>query len=254
MKKILTAMLAIGALAASAQVRKAPAKKPAPAKPAAVKAGVPAAVLKTPLDSASYAFGSSIGKSLQSTGLSTLNYDILLRGIKDAFTDGKLVLDQYAAQQAIEKQIKKAGEQKFSANITEGKIFLARNKSAAGVKSTASGLQYQVLKEGTGAHPAAEDTVTVHYKGTLLNGKQFDSSYDRNEPLALPLNGVIRGWTEGVQLMSPGAKYKFWIPYDLAYGERGAGADIPPYSTLVFEIELIKIGKAADQAADQKGQ
>ncbi len=249
MKKILTAVLVTATFAVSAQVKKAPVKKAAPAKPAAA-----AISLKTSLDSASYAFGSSIGNSLQSTGLTALNYDILLKGIKDAFTNGKLIMDQSAAQRAIEKQIKKAGEQKFAANVTEGKTFLAKNKSAAGVKTTASGLQYQVIKEGAGAHPSAEDTVTVHYKGTLLNGKQFDSSYDRNEPLALPLNGVIAGWTEGVQLMTAGSKYKFWIPYNLAYGERGAGSDIPPYSTLVFEIELIKIGKAESSAPEQTGK
>ena len=106
---------------------------------------------------------------------------------------------------------------------------------------TASGIQYQVLTKGAGISPKATDTVLVHYKGTLLNGKEFDSSYSRNEPISFPLNGVIPGWTEGVQLMQTGAKYKFFIPYNLAYGENGAGQDIPPFSTLVFEIELLKV-------------
>ena len=125
--------------------------------------------------------------------------------------------------------------------MKEGQDFLEQNKKRAGVQTTASGLQYEVLTAGTGVKPLATDSVLVHYKGTLLNGKQFDSSYDRGEPISFPLNRVIPGWTEGVQLMPAGSKYKFFIPYNLAYGERGAGQDIPPYSTLIFEVELLKV-------------
>ncbi|MNR36347.1 FKBP-type 22 kDa peptidyl-prolyl cis-trans isomerase [compost metagenome] len=125
--------------------------------------------------------------------------------------------------------------------MKEGQEFLEQNGKRAGVQTTASGLQYEVLTAGTGVKPVATDSVLVHYKGTLLNGKQFDSSYDRGEPISFPLNAVIAGWTEGVQLMPAGSKYKFYIPYNLAYGARGAGADIPPYSTLIFEVELLKV-------------
>ena len=120
----------------------------------------------------------------------------------------------------------------------DGEEFLSNNKTKAGVKTTASGLQYKILREGTGDSPTAESTVVAHYEGTLINGKVFDSSYKKGQPIEFPLNGVIKGWTEGLQLMKVGAKYKFYIPYDLGYGERGAGRDIPPFSTLIFTVEL----------------
>lgn len=126
-------------------------------------------------------------------------------------------------------------------NLEKGLAFLADNAKKEGVKSTASGLQYEVIKEGEGPKPKATDTVSVHYHGTLIDGKVFDSSVERGEPTQFPLNRVIPGWTEGVQLMSKGAKYRFFIPYDLAYGDRGAGADIKPYSALIFEVELLEI-------------
>ncbi len=123
----------------------------------------------------------------------------------------------------------------------QGEKFLKENATKEGVKSTASGLQYLVLTEGTGKSPKATDTVLVHYRGTLLNGTEFDSSYKRNEPIEFPLNRVIAGWTEGVQLMKEGAKFRFFIPSNLAYGARGAGSDIGPNETLIFEVELLKV-------------
>lgn len=126
-------------------------------------------------------------------------------------------------------------------NKAAGEKFLAENGTAAGVVTTASGLQYQVFTEGNGAMPKATDNVTVHYKGTTIDGKEFDSSYSRGEPATFPLNRVIAGWTEGVQLMKEGAKYRFFIPSNLAYGERGAGRDIGPNSALIFDVELIKV-------------
>ncbi|MFC4213450.1 FKBP-type peptidyl-prolyl cis-trans isomerase [Pedobacter lithocola] len=239
MKKIFFAILISSiAISSSAQTKKPIAKKPiATAKPA-----IAPLALKTALDSASYAFGTSIGSSLKTTGLSTMNYDVLLKGLKDAFTGNKLLLSQAQAQECISAIMASANKGKFAAQINESKTFLEQNKTRAGVKTTASGLQYEVLTAGTGAKPtSATDSVLVHYKGSLLNGKQFDSSYDRGEPITFMLNQVIKGWTEGVQLMTAGSKYKFFVPYNLGYGERGYGPDIPPYSTLIFEIELLKV-------------
>jgi FKBP-type peptidyl-prolyl cis-trans isomerase len=125
-------------------------------------------------------------------------------------------------------------------NQKAGEAFLAENTKKENITTTASGLQYEILKKGEGDSPSATDTVTVHYKGTTLEGKEFDSSYSRNSPATFPLNRVIAGWTEGLQLMNVGAKYRFFIPSDLAYGERGAGGDIPPNATLIFEVELLK--------------
>lgn len=193
------------------------------------------------LDNASYAFGMSMAASLKSSGLKTLNYDMLTNGLKDAFAGHSTLLTEAEAQKAISDIFKNVSQSKYSANVAEGKKFLEDNKKNPDVHTTASGLQYVVLTAGTGVKPQATDTVLVNYRGTLLNGKQFDSSYDRNEPLSLSLDRVIPGWTEGMQLMPAGSKYKFFIPYELAYGERGAGQDIPPYSTLIFEIELLKV-------------
>lgn len=253
MKRIFLAVCLSGIAVASYAQTKTPAKKPVAKKPAtASKKSVPTTGLKSALDSTSYAFGTSIGASLKTTGLSTLNYEVLLKGLKDSFTGSKGVLTQQQAQQCIEKALAKASSVKNKAEeaankikyapiMKEGQDFLEQNKKRAGVQTTASGLQYEVLNAGTGVKPQATDSVLVHYKGTLLNGKQFDSSYDRGEPISFPLNRVIPGWTEGVQLMPAGSKYKFFIPYNLAYGERGAGQDIPPYSTLIFEVELLKV-------------
>lgn len=244
MKKIIITVLlplcAFGALETHAQTKKAvPAKKTTTAKTAPKAVQQPA--IKTTLDSASYSFGSTMATSMKNDGLTSLNYELLVKGLKDAFAGNTLLINREKSQQAINNLFNTVSKQKFGPAIAEGKAFLENNKKQTGIVETASGLQYQVLTKGTGAKPVATDTVLVHYKGTLLNGKQFDSSYDRNEPLSLPLNGVIAGWTEGVQLMQKGSKYKFFVPYNLAYGERGAGQDIPPYSTLVFEIELLKI-------------
>ena len=139
---------------------------------------------------------------------------------------------------------KAAGEK----NAAEGTKFLEENKKKEGVKTTASGLQYKLIKEGTGAQPKATDTVTVNYRGTLINGKEFDSSYKRGQPATFPLNGVIKGWTEGLQLMKTGAKYQLFVPPNLAYGERAAGPDISPNSTLIFEVELLEVKPAPTPA------
>ncbi|MCY1530523.1 FKBP-type 22 kDa peptidyl-prolyl cis-trans isomerase [compost metagenome] len=232
-----------------------PSKNPVPAAAKkiipqpAVKKTVAAPVFKSNLDSASYAFGLSMATQLKSGGLKNLNYDLLSKAVKDVFTESTPLLSPENAQACISNLFEKLShqqeeinKQKYASNISEGSAFLTNNKTKPEVKVTLSGLQYEVLTAGNGEKPSAEDQVTVHYKGTLLNGFEFDSSYKRGEPATFRLNEVIKGWTEGVQLMSPGAKYRFFIPYDLAYGSRGAGADIPPYSTLIFEVELLKVG------------
>ena len=236
MKKFFIALLIpLCGYSASAQTKKKPIAKKT------VKPAVSVTGPKTTLDSASYAFGMSMASSLKNDGIKGLNYDLLIKGLKDAFGGQPTLLTQEASQKAIGNLFKTLSQAKFAVNINEGKAFLENNKKNAGVKTTASGLQYLVINEGSGPKPSSTDTVLVNYSGKLLNGKQFDSSYDRKEPLSIELNHVIPGWTEGVQLMSPGAKYKFFIPYNLAYGERGAGQDIPPFSTLVFEIDLLKV-------------
>lgn len=209
-------------------------------------------ILNTQLDSASYAFGLGIAENLKSRGISELNYAVLAKAMEDVFkgSNRKITLEQ--GQRVISSILSKADKAqsvankvKYEAAISEGKKFLTENKTKSGVVTLPSGVQYSVIRKGTGPKPKISDEVTVHYKGTLLNGKQFDSSYDRNEPITLSLNKVIPGWTEGLQQMPAGSKYKFFIPYEAGYGERGAGEDIPPYSTLIFEIELLKVVTAS---------
>lgn len=253
MKKIFFIALASAAvLNATAQTKPKTtvAKKAVPTKKATANTAAKPIVFKNKLDSASYAFGLSMGNNLDAGGLNGLNYDLLNKGLKDAFSkEAKPLMTEQAAQTAINSlfeslsKVREAKEKaKFAPVIKEGETFLAQNKTKPGIKTTPSGLQYEVITEGTGVQPKTTDKVTVHYKGTLLNGKQFDSSYDRGEPTSFGLNQVIAGWTEGVALMKEGSKYRFFIPYNLAYGARGAGQDIPPYSTLIFEVELLKVG------------
>jgi FKBP-type peptidyl-prolyl cis-trans isomerase FklB len=205
--------------------------------------------LKTQKDKASYSIGVSIGKNLKDQKVE-IQTDILVKGLLDAYTGAKTqltekemgdVLAQFQQEimaKAQEEAAKKGGE-----NKSKGEKFLADNKNKPGVKTTPSGLQYTVISEGTGPKPTASSTVKVHYTGKLIDGTTFDSSVDRGEPIEFPLNGVIKGWTEGVQLMSKGSKYKFFIPSDLAYGDRGAGNAIGPNETLIFEVELLDIVK-----------
>jgi FKBP-type peptidyl-prolyl cis-trans isomerase len=198
------------------------------------------------LDSASYAIGLGVAEDLKSRGVSGLNYAALADAMTSVFKGSTPAITLEQGQKVMYDFLSQANKVKYEASIAEGARFLAENKKKAGVVTLPSGVQYMVLKTGTGQKPKVTDEVTVHYKGSLLNGKQFDSSYDRNEPITLQLNKVIPGWTEGVQQMPVGSKYKFFIPYQLGYGEQGAGENIPPYSTLIFEIELLKITAAAN--------
>jgi len=196
--------------------------------------------LTTDKDKFSYSLGLIIGERvLKQYG--EVDYQILLQGIIAQHQGKDALMDLTEAGRILSESQQKMNEQKFAETKSKGKAFLEANAKRDGVKVTASGLQYTVMTAADGAKPTATDSVTVHYRGTLLDGTEFDSSYSRNEPATFALNQVIGGWTEGVQLMNVGSKFKFAIPYNLAYGERGAGNSIGPFETLVFEVELLKI-------------
>ena len=200
------------------------------------------------MDKLSYALGLGIGHQLLQMNAEGLNIDDFAQAIKDVMTGGELKMKDAEAQQIVQQFFAEqeaiqqaANAEKGKAAKTEGEQFLAENAKKEGVKTTASGLQYQVLREGNGKQPKATDQVECHYEGTLIDGTKFDSSYDCGQTATFPLNQVIAGWTEGLQLMHEGAKYRFFIPYQLAYGERGAGASIPPYAALIFDVELVAV-------------
>lgn len=193
------------------------------------------------MDKVSYALGIGIGRQLADMGANDIVTEDFAAAMKDVLTGAELKIDEAEAQALVQEYLQKKGEEKVKAVKAEGENFLAENAKKEGVVTLPSGLQYQVLKEGNGKSPKATDQVKCHYEGTLINGKIFDSSYRRNEPATFPLNGVIAGWTEGLQLMKEGAKYRFFIPFNLAYGTRGVGQDIPPYAALIFDVELIEV-------------
>ena len=193
------------------------------------------------MDKISYAIGLSMGQNLMGSGVTSLEYADLAAGIKDVLEKNQPQISYQEAQQVLGKffselEQKIAGEAKAA-----GEAFLAENAKREGVKETESGLQYEVIEATIGQKPKATDKVRVHYEGTLIDGTVFDSSYKRGESITFGLNQVIKGWTEGLQLMSIGSKYKLYLPYQLAYGERGAGANIPPYAALIFTVELLGI-------------
>ncbi len=195
------------------------------------------------MDKLSYAWGLAMGKQLQAMGVKEINSEEFKDGVKVAFDGGEPKMPVEEAQKLINDYLQDLEKKAEAMAREEGEKILAENGKKENVRSTASGLQYVVEKEGDGAQPSASDEVTVHYTGKLLNGTVFDSSVNRGEPATFPLNRVIPGWTEGVQLMREGAKYTFFIPSDLAYGAGGVPNVIPPHSTLIFEVELIKVNK-----------
>jgi FKBP-type peptidyl-prolyl cis-trans isomerase FklB len=205
------------------------------------------AILKTQRDKVSYSMGLDIGRMLKMQGVD-VDLELVTRGLKDAFTGNQALLTDEEMQEVltnfkkefIAKQ-QELAKQRGEKNKREGEIFLETNKKKEGVQTLPSGLQYKVLKAGAGKKPTTTDTVTVHYRGTLIDGKEFDSSYRRGKPATFPVNGVIPGWTEALPLMEEGAQWELFIPSNLAYGERGAGRDIGPNATLIFEVELISI-------------
>jgi FKBP-type peptidyl-prolyl cis-trans isomerase len=228
-------------LLATAVMSQAQTKPKTPAKP---KPATQQTSLKTLNDSASYAIGVSVASFYKQQGITNLNRALVAKAINDIFDGKKALLDDEGCNVAVTKLINNVQEGKSKTTIEAGEAFLAKNKTRPEVKTTASGLQYEVITEGTGTKPLATDSVTVNYKGTLIDGTEFDNSYTRGEPITFPLNRVIPGWTEGVQLMSVGSKYKFYIPYTLGYGIHGAGNAIPGGSVLVFDVELLDVKKS----------
>ncbi len=200
------------------------------------KPAEPEAALQTLDQRFGYAYGYQVARQLKRSGIN-IDLEQFNRAVRDALEDRESAMSDAEVQAAF-AEAQKVAE---AAKAAVGRAFLEENGKKEGVKTLPSGLQYQVIQEGQGAKPEASDTVKVHYRGTLIDGSEFDSSYSRNEPASFPLNRVIPGWTEGVQLMSKGAKYRFFVPYDLGYGDQGSPPDIPPYSTLIFDIELLDI-------------
>jgi FKBP-type peptidyl-prolyl cis-trans isomerase FklB len=221
------------------------------------KSGAPAVALKTQKDKFSYALGMNLGTSLQKQSV-PVDPAILARGLRDALAGKTQMTDDEAraAIMAVQTEMRKKMEDSRQAagagNKKEGDAFLAANKAKEGVTTLPSGLQYKILTAGTGPKPTATDSVVCNYRGTLINGKEFDSSYKRGQPATFPVNGVIKGWTEALQLMPVGSKWQLFVPADLAYGDRGAGADIGPGSTLIFEVELMSIQDKSKDATPEK--
>lgn len=243
MKQIALSVLALATAATlSAQTTAKPKTpvKTAPKQPAVATARP---VLKTLNDSASYAMGVSLASFYKQQGVTNINTALVSKAIADVMASKPTTLDEMTCNNVMNKVMTDLQQAKSKPNIEKGESFLRQNKARAGVKTTASGLQYEVVTEGTGAKPAATDSVTCHYKGTLVDGTEFDNSYSRGTPITFPLNRVIPGWTEGLQLMSVGSKYKLYIPYTLAYGPSDNGP-IPGGSALIFDVELLDVKKA----------
>ena len=271
MPKMLTVIIAplfvVGMLPSLAQqTPAAQTSKPAPTqsttstaakRPGTASKTAPAYTLKTQKEKASYAVGINIGTGMKRQGL-PVDPALVARGLRDAMAGGKTLMTQdeikaalqqlqgemMAKQQAMMKEQQEKAHAAGEVNRKEGDTFLAANKTKEGVTTLPDGLQYKILKEGTGPKPTATDTVTVNYRGTLINGKEFDSSYKGGQPVSFPVNGVIKGWTEALQLMPVGSKWQLFIPPDLAYGDSPRpGGDIAPGDTLIFEVELLSIGE-----------
>lgn len=242
MKNLFLVLALTTSLATVAQTKKPVAKK---TPPKLVKVVPASAALKNRLDTVSYALGVSLASFYaKQYGFTDLNTAMISQGVNDVFKKKKLAMTDEQVQLTL-MMIQEPGLQGLvEKNVTEGEAYLAENKKKPGVKVTASGLQYEILRPGTGVKPTEKDTVEVHYAGSLTNGAKFDNSYDRGETISFPLNKVIKGWTEGVQLMSEGSKFRFVIPHNLGYGLNAMGDKIPGGSVLVFEVELIRVKKA----------
>ncbi|MEZ4901067.1 MAG: FKBP-type peptidyl-prolyl cis-trans isomerase [Spirosomataceae bacterium] len=251
----LTFTVLISSTVVFAQTKKVPTKPTTPAKTTtpANKSTTPTVTtskMMNELDSVAYSIGMNIAQNLKSQGLDKLNVSLLSKAINDVLKSGKTDLSESEAQMLLGNyfnrlQTQRQAEEakKYEANKMAGEKFLEENKKKTGVVTLPSGLQYEILKAGEGAKPTINNTVKTHYHGTLPDGTIFDSSVQRGEPAEFPVGGVIQGWVEALQLMPVGSKWKLYVPYNLAYGERAAGAAIKPYSALIFEVELLEITK-----------
>jgi FKBP-type peptidyl-prolyl cis-trans isomerase len=251
MKKTVLILAAVAFVFAtvSAKEKKSKKDKNAPAPVCCVK------VFTNDVDSMSYALGMNVGndfvKNLKGIPGGKSNIDLLIKGFSTAMKGDSTLMTTEVATEFFKNYITKAQKAETEAKKSDGEKFLAANSTAEGVTVTPSGLQYKVIKAAEGPKPTAKDTVKVHYTGTLLDGKVFDSSVERGEPIEFPLGQVIPGWTEGVQLMSIGSKYKFFVPYNLGYGEQGTqGGPIPGFATLIFEVELLGIKTYSEPAPE----
>jgi FKBP-type peptidyl-prolyl cis-trans isomerase len=239
MKKLFLLFFAGLSLGASAQVKKTttPVKKTTPAPSSAATKP-----LKTLNDSAMYAIGLSVINFYKQQGITKFNTNLITKAISDAMNNKPVLMTPDQCNEAIIKLMNQRSEAEAQPNIIAGRNFLAKNKTNPNVKTTPSGLQYEVIRQGTGPRPTASDSVEVHYKGTLINGTEFDNSYKRGQSITFLLQQVITGWIEGLQLMPAGSMYKFYIPYELGYKLQGSpDGSIPPGSTLIFEVELIRV-------------
>jgi FKBP-type peptidyl-prolyl cis-trans isomerase FklB len=237
-KIIVSILLASTGLPVFAQV-----KKPASGTGSSKTAAAPVVVLKTAQDSLSYAIGLSVANFYKQMNITNINTALVTRAIKDVNNKSKQAMDDQQSQAFMVAYMQKAKAEKSAGNKKIGEEFLAANKKKPGVVTLPSGLQYLILKEGTGPKPGPTDTIKCHYHGTLIDGKVFDSSVDRGEPIELTVNRVIPGWTEALQLMPVGSKWRLFVPSNLAYGDQQAGPLIAPGSTLIFEVELLEIKK-----------
>jgi FKBP-type peptidyl-prolyl cis-trans isomerase FklB len=251
MKKIIVALLGL-VLSSSVfaqtgtkpSTTKAAAPKTTTAKPTSKPTVAATTTLKTNRDSASYSLGVRIAQNIKDQGFDKLDPALIEKGISDVFNGKAIALPDGLLDKCIGDFQQKASSEKAAKAKLEGQIFLAENAKRKGVVTTKSGLQYEVIKTGTDSvKPKLNDKVKCHYHGTLINGKVFDSSVDRGEPISFAVNGVITGWTEALQLMTVGSKWKLYVPSELAYGDRQMGASIPPGSTLIFEVEILAIEK-----------
>ncbi len=256
----LVVSVSLVAVSVSAQQKmKTGGLKPPPGAVAAVadtskKAKVAPAFLKSSLDSFSYALGMNIGNNLKQQNIEKINMVAMQKGMEDVFKKKGTGLTDQEANGCIQRRLQASSSVKSDSEKAKGRSWLAANKRRAGVITLKSGLQYEVITKGdsTSAMPKLQDTVVAHYAGSLTSGKEFDNSYKRGEPLTIAVGGVIKGWTEALQLMHIGDKWKVFIPSELGYGDRGAGADIPGGAALIFEMELLGIKPAAVPAMDEK--
>jgi FKBP-type peptidyl-prolyl cis-trans isomerase len=258
-KSFTTALIAIAGgtmLLGNVLAQQTPASNP---KPAPAPESQSASAFKTQKDKVSYAIGMNVGATLHRQGID-IDPKVVQQGLQDALAGGKMLLseeEERAVLTELQADMRKKQQEKMQqaaeANKKEGDAFLTANKGKDGVVTLPSGLQYKIITSGTGPKPSASDSVVCNYRGTLIDGKEFDSSYKRGQPATFPVSGVIKGWTEALQLMPVGSKWQLFVPSDLAYGERGQGGDIGPNATLVFEVELISIeAKDGDKDKDKK--